>query len=44
MGQKLDFIALLSETKIKIEDFSSLEHIYTSAPIAQLAACLTFFI
>ena len=44
IGQKLDFRALFSEIYIKIEVFSSLEHNYTSAPIAQLAACLTFFI
>ena len=44
LGNKLDFRALLSEIYIKIEVFSSLEHNYTGAPIAQLAACLTFFI
>ena len=44
IGQKLDFRALFSEIFIKIEVFSSLEHKYTSAAIAQLAARLTFFI
>ena len=44
IGQKLDFRALFSEIYIKIELFLSLEHNYTSAPIAQLAARLTFFI
>jgi hypothetical protein len=44
IGQKLDFRALFSEIYIKIELFLSLEHNYTSAPIAQLAALLTFFI
>ena len=34
---------LFSEIHIKIEVISSLEHSYTSAPIAQLVACLTFF-
>ena len=34
------FRALFSEIYIKIEVFSSLEDNYTSAPIAQLAACL----
>ena len=44
IGQKLDFIALSSKIYIKIEVFSSLEHNFTSDLIAQLAACLTFFI
>ena len=44
VGQKLDFRALFSEIYIKIEVFSSLEHNYTSAPTAKLAAGLTFFI
>ena len=44
IGQKWDFIALFNEIYIKIEVFSSLEHNFTSAPIAQLAARLTFFI
>ena len=44
MGQKLDFRAFCSEIYMKIELFSSLEHHFTSAPIAQLAARLTFFI
>ena len=44
IGQKLDFRALFSEIYINIEVFSSLEYNYTSALIAQLAACLTFFI
>ena len=43
MGQKWDFRALFSEIYMKIEHFSSLEH-NSSAPIAQLAECLTFFI
>jgi hypothetical protein len=42
--QKRDVRALFSEIYLKIEFFSSLEHSNTSAPIAQLAACLTFFI
>ena len=37
MGQKLDFRALFSEIYMKIEVFSS-------APIALMAACSTFFI
>ena len=44
IGQKWDFRALFSEIYMKIEDFSRLEHNYTSAQIAQLAARLTFFI
>jgi hypothetical protein len=44
IGQKWDFRALFSEIYMKIEVFSRLEHNYTSAPIAQLAAHLTFFI
>ena len=44
IGQKWDFIALFNEIYMKIEVFSSLEHNSTSAPIAQLAARLTFFI
>ena len=44
IGQKMDFRALFSEISMKIEVFPRLEHYYTSAPIAQLAACLTFFI
>jgi hypothetical protein len=44
IGQKMDFRALFSEIYMKIEVFSSLEHNSTSAPIAQLAARLTFFI
>ena len=43
IGQKMDFRALFSEIYIKIEVFTSLELSYTSAPIAQLAACLTHF-
>ena len=44
IGQKWDFRALFSEIYMKIEVFSSLEQNSTSAPIAQLAARLTFFI
>ena len=44
IGQKWDFRALFSEIYMKIEVFSRLEHNYTSAPIAQLAECSTFFI
>ena len=44
IGQKWDCIALFNEIYMKIEEFSSLEHNSTSASIAQLAACLTFFI
>jgi hypothetical protein len=44
IGQKLDFRALFNEIYIKIEVFSILELNYTSVPIAQLVACLTFFI
>ena len=39
IGQKRDSRALFSEIYMKIEVFSSLEHNYTIAPIAQLAAC-----
>ena len=44
IGQKWDFRALFIEIYMKIEVISTLEPDYTSAPIAQLAACLTFFI
>ena len=44
IGQKWDFIALFNELYMKMEVFSSLEQNSTSALIAQLAACLTFFI
>ena len=44
IGQKWDFRALFSEISMEIEVFSRLEHNYTSALIAQLAARLTFFI
>ena len=44
IGQKWDFRALFSEIYMKIEVFSRLQHNHTSAPIAQLAARLTFFI
>ena len=44
IGKKVDFRALFSEIYIKIEVFTSLELSYTSAPIAQLVACLTFFL
>ena len=44
IGQKLDFRALFSEIQNYIGLFSSLEHDLTSAPIAQLVACLTFFL
>ena len=44
IGQKLDFRALFSEIYIKNEVFSSLGHKKRSAPIAQLAERLTFFI
>jgi hypothetical protein len=44
IGQKWNFRALFSEIYMKIEVFSILKHNYTSAPIAQLAARLTFFI
>ena len=44
VDQKWDFRALFSEIYMKIEVFSRLEHYYTSAPIAQLAARLTFSI
>ena len=43
IGQKWDFRALFSEIYMKIEVFSRLQHNHTSAPIAQLAAHLTFF-
>ena len=42
IGQKWDFRALFGEIYMKIELFFRLEH--TNAPIAQLAAHLTFFI
>ena len=41
---KQDYRALFSEIYMKISLFSKLEHNYTSAPIAQLEAHLTFFI
>jgi hypothetical protein len=44
IGQKWDVRDLFNEIYMKIEIFSSLEHNSTSAPIAQLAARLTFFI
>ena len=44
VDQKWDFRALFSEIYMKIEVFSRLEQNYTSTPIAQLAAHLTFFI
>ena len=44
IGQKWDFRALFSEIYMKIEVFPTLEPNYTSAPVAQLAAHLTFFI
>ena len=44
VGQKMDFRALFSEIYMKIEVFSSLEHSSSSAPIAQMAEHLTFFI
>ena len=44
IGQKWDFTALFSEIYMKIEHFSIFERNYTSAPIAQLAERLTFFI
>ena len=44
IGQKWDFRALFSEIYMKIEHFSIFEQNYTSAPIAQLAERLTFFI
>ena len=37
IGQKWDFRALFSEIYMKINVFSSLEHNFTSSPIAQLA-------
>ena len=42
MCQKWILEPLFSEIYMKIEVFSSLEHNSTSAPIAQLAARLTF--
>ena len=42
--QKWEFRALFSEIYMKIEYFLIFEGNYTSAPIAQLAECLTFFI
>ena len=44
IGQKRDFRAFFSEIYMKIDLFSIFEHNYTSAPIAQLAERLTFFI
>ena len=44
IGQKRDFRAFFSEIYMKIDVFSIFEHNYTSAPIAQLAERLTFFI
>ena len=44
IGQKLDFRVLFSEIYMQIEHISTFEHNYTSAPIAQLADRLTFFI
>ena len=44
IGQKWDFRALFSDIYMKIEYFSIFEYNYTSAPIAQLAERLTFFI
>ena len=44
IGQKWDFRALFSKIYIKIEVFSTLDQNYKIAPIAQLAAHLTFFI
>ena len=44
IGQKWEFRALFSEIYMKIEDFLIFELNYTSAPIAQLAERLTFFI
>ena len=44
IGQKRDFRAFCSEIYMEIEHFSIFEHNYTSAPIAQLAERLTFFI
>ena len=43
MGQNWDFRALFSEIYMKIEVFSRLEHNYTSAPIAQLAASKSLY-
>ena len=42
--QKWEFRALFSEIYMKIEDFLIFELNNTSAPIAQLAERLTFFI
>ena len=44
MCQKWILEPLFSEIYMKIEVFSSLKHNFTSAPIAQLAERLTFFI
>ena len=44
IGQKWDCRALFSEMYMNIEDSSIFELNYTSAPIAQLAERLTFFI
>ena len=44
IGQKWILEPLFSEIYIKIELFSSWKHNSTSAPIAQLAEHLTFFI
>ena len=44
IGQKWDFRAFFSEIYMNIEDSSIFEHNQTSAPIAQLAERLTFFI
>ena len=43
-GQKRDFRTLFSEIYMKIEHFLIFELNHTSAPIAQLAERLTFFI
>ena len=44
IGQKWDFRALFSEIYMNIQHSSIFEHNQTSAPIAQLAEHLTFFI
>ena len=44
IGQKWDSRALFSEIYMKIEHFCIFELNFTSAPIAQLAVHLTFFI
>ena len=44
IGQKLDFRAFCSEIQANIELYSSFGLFLASALIAQLAACLTFFI